>query len=191
MRLMLRVNSEVSLLEVGFTLIELLVVIAVIGVLATVIVVVINPTEQLNRAKDAGRKSDLRQIADAIEKYNVIYGHYPTTGTWCGAPGSAWSCGTSYDPNGYFVPGVVETGEISKLPQDPDVGKSYSPCFNASYVSYLYYSNGTDYKLLAHCGPGSKLAYPTNGVCSSAYPLCDPVRPTWAWQISSPGGINW
>ncbi len=46
----------------GFTLIELLIVIVILGVLAGVVIVVINPTQQQNRGKDAVLKSTLEKI---------------------------------------------------------------------------------------------------------------------------------
>lgn len=56
-------------LRKGFTLIELLVVIAVLGVLAGVILIAINPLEQLARGRDSGRKNALGQLANAIQGY--------------------------------------------------------------------------------------------------------------------------
>lgn len=55
--------------EKGFTLIELLVVIAVLGILSAVVLVAINPSRQLQRARDSGAKSDVGQIATALEAY--------------------------------------------------------------------------------------------------------------------------
>ena len=40
----------------GFTLVELIIVIAVIGVLAVVLMMAINPIEQINKAKDTTKK---------------------------------------------------------------------------------------------------------------------------------------
>lgn len=50
----------------GFTLVELLVVIAIIAVLASVIVLVINPLELLRRSRDSNRLRDLNNLSQAI-----------------------------------------------------------------------------------------------------------------------------
>lgn len=55
----------------GFTLIELLIVIAVLGILAAVILVAINPLEQFNKAKDAGAINRAKQVIGAAERYYV------------------------------------------------------------------------------------------------------------------------
>lgn len=62
----------------GFTLIELLVVIGVIGVLAAVILAVLDPLEQVNRGRDSGRISTVAQIGRAIQSYGTSRGSYPT-----------------------------------------------------------------------------------------------------------------
>jgi prepilin-type N-terminal cleavage/methylation domain-containing protein len=68
----------------GFTLIELLVVIAVLGVLATVLIVAINPFQQLAKGRDSGRLSTVSQLGQATVTYATgNNGTYPTANaTW-------------------------------------------------------------------------------------------------------------
>lgn len=66
-----------KIISKGFTLIELLIVIAVIGVLAAVVLVAIDPVEQLGRGRDAGRKSSVAQLGRALEAYFTVNNVYP------------------------------------------------------------------------------------------------------------------
>jgi len=63
----------------GFTLIELLVVIAVIAILVTIGLTSFSSAQK--KARDARRKSDLRDIKNALEEYYSTCGFvYPTSG---------------------------------------------------------------------------------------------------------------
>ncbi|PIP29608.1 hypothetical protein COX27_00465 [Candidatus Kuenenbacteria bacterium CG23_combo_of_CG06-09_8_20_14_all_36_9] len=62
----------------GFTLIELLVVIAIIGLLSTIAMVAFNNARQ--KARDARRLGDLRQLATAIQLLADDQGDYFSTG---------------------------------------------------------------------------------------------------------------
>lgn len=53
--------------EKGFTLLELLVTITIMAILATMSIVVINPTEIVKKARDAKRISDITQLKQAID----------------------------------------------------------------------------------------------------------------------------
>lgn len=152
----------------GFTLIELLIVIAILGVLAAGVVTAINPLKRMQNARNAQRKMDLGQMANAVEAYAVSHGgQYPATGgNWCGLISPYTACGTDY------IPGLVADGGLKILPKDPQ---------NSGCTGYLYLSNGTDYKLLAHC---------PEGTLSPTDPFYDPVRPSWAYQVSSSPSVR-
>lgn len=73
-----------KILAQGFTLIELLIVIAIIGTLAVVLLVAINPVEQLAKTRDTGRISAVTQLGRAQEAYAVNRGSAYTAqdNTW-------------------------------------------------------------------------------------------------------------
>lgn len=68
---------KVKSLSRGFTLIELLVVIAIIGILASFLLV--NFVGVRERARDAQRKSDIKQVQAALEFYRSDNSEYPDT----------------------------------------------------------------------------------------------------------------
>lgn len=55
----------------GFTLTELLLVIGLLAIIATVIIVGINPTKQLAKERNDQRAVDVKIILDAIHEYSV------------------------------------------------------------------------------------------------------------------------
>jgi general secretion pathway protein G len=77
-------RKSVNPLNHGFTLIEILIVIAIIGILATGLIMIIDPSGQLQRSKDGRRKSDMEQIRSGLELYRADEGGYPTDIPNCG-----------------------------------------------------------------------------------------------------------
>lgn len=95
----------------GFTLIELLIVIAVLGVLAAVVLVAIDPAEQLKRGRDAGRKSSVGQLGRAIQAFYTNAGAYPTASQWTTAPNV-----------------LVTSGDLKTFPSNPAYGTAGLNC---------------------------------------------------------------
>ena len=64
----------------GFTLIELLVVIGIIGILAAIVLVAVNPGRQFALARDQQRRSDLYSITNTIYQFAAEHdGNLPDT----------------------------------------------------------------------------------------------------------------
>ena len=83
----------------GFTLVEMLLALGIIGTLASIIIVAINPTAQLEAAQNAAQKVKAREIQNAIYQY-VIEGFSLTgipTGSWFNAAPICRDDPTSYD----------------------------------------------------------------------------------------------
>lgn len=124
----------------GFTLIELLIVVAIIGILATLLMTNFIGVRQ--RARDAQRKSDLRQIQSSLELYRADNGSYPSTGASYTLPNSVISPGDGTCPDaGTFS--YSNTTYMKKIPCD-SLGITY---YNNG--NYYYTSDGTTYTLAA------------------------------------------
>jgi len=57
----------------GFTLIELLIVIGIIGILAAIILVAVDPAKRLKQSRNARRFAETNAILNAILNYSVDY----------------------------------------------------------------------------------------------------------------------
>jgi prepilin-type N-terminal cleavage/methylation domain-containing protein len=130
----------------GFTLLEVLIVIAIIGIMATVLVVIINPAQQLAKARDSERRTEIYSIVSAIDRYATEHSgtlpdtdgdpetsNFPTTPTCIGTGGGCFDLG-----------GAGETGEtivpeyMYEVPTDPKTG-------DQSNTGYMIYVDSNDY----------------------------------------------
>jgi prepilin-type N-terminal cleavage/methylation domain-containing protein len=136
----------------AFTLIELLVVVAIIGLLATVSVIVFSDVRK--SARDSKRISDIHAIQRALDNYIQEYGAppYPAgSGYGRGAvsPGfwdNMWDISTN-PANGGFMSFLVGRG-LGKVPVDPlntpagYNGQPTDPSLNAYVYFIAHASNG-------------------------------------------------
>lgn len=162
----------------GFTLIELLVVVSIISLLSSIVLTGLG--ESRAKARDAFRKSQLRQVQNALEVYKTGNGQYPQTPggggyVYWGISASGGSHGTT-GSNGY-IPNLAPE-YIEELPVDPSGSTS-------GWDGFQYKSDGDHYKLLIVNTPES---WP-----ESADPFYDPRRPasspTSAWMVCSGGDV--
>lgn len=110
--------------NLGFTLIELLVVISIIGILATLLTANLNSAR--SRARDAQRKSDIRNIATSLRLYFNDWNMYPPN---CSSTGICGCTSASGPPITLCTWGTQwKAGTViymSKIPSDPLSAQSY------------------------------------------------------------------
>jgi len=147
----------------GFTLIELLIVIAIIGILAAVLIAVINPVAQMNKARDAGLSAAVSKAGLAISAYKSAYNTYP--------------------PNEQFVgTGLEIIGTVSVAPVVANTWVMWSmpgintPSTCASYATgYGYHGAGTT---------SCVFIYRDNTGCVSVKSFGDNTK-YWKWTPNS------
>ncbi|MSR86752.1 type II secretion system protein [Candidatus Peribacteria bacterium] len=118
-----------SHLRSGFTLIELLLVIGIIAILASIVIVAINPTTQLADARNTQRRSDVNTILNAVYQYAIdnsgnLPGNIPVS---TAKP----VCQASLDPTTCIAAGyegvnlrMLTGAYLVSIPKDPRVSAS-------------------------------------------------------------------
>jgi type IV pilus assembly protein PilA len=110
----------------GFTLIELLVVIGIIGILAAVVLVAVNPGRQFASARDTQRRADLYGLTNAVYQFATENnGNIPTAIT--ATPTNVGTSGGLVDLSTVLVPTY-----IAAIPKDPSTGTDA----DSQYVIY-------------------------------------------------------
>jgi prepilin-type N-terminal cleavage/methylation domain-containing protein len=175
----------------AFTLVELLVVIAIIGLLSSIAVVSMGGSR--TKARDLKRKTDLKQLATAVELYFAKNDSYPSTSNawWSTCNGWVGLKGVS-GANGW-IPNLAPEF-MGQLPLDPVRGTNIgimtgpSGAADVAQYCYIYRSNGTDYKIASHCAAES-------GPAGSSDPF---YKGSSAWScgdhhfaVYSPGAYGW
>ena len=119
----------------GFTLVELMVVLFILGLLTTIVIINVLPSQDKAMVEKA--RADIAILGQALELYRLDNFSYPDSGDGLKAlvtAPSSLASGTQYRSGGY----------IKKLPEDP-WGRSYryeSPVQRGS--GYELYSLGAD-----------------------------------------------
>lgn len=142
-------------LRKAFTLLELLIVMGVIATLATVLMVILNPSESTRRTNDARRFSDLQMIKTAIDLTASDGKTIPDTGGGYIVLDGSTSV-SDIDPSGTNVFDVSKY--LSYMPEDPayktsgttkglvmSSGNCVMGDINSTEMQYLLWGNGTQY----------------------------------------------
>jgi type IV pilus assembly protein PilA len=120
----------------GFTLIELLVVIGIIGILAAIVLVAVNPGRQFAQARDAQRRADLLGITNSVYQFAAEHnGNLPDTNTDANVnsfPSSPTHIGSGAGNYNLGAAGEIEAAVgsqelvvptyIAAIPKDPSTG---------------------------------------------------------------------
>ena len=130
-------------LQKGFTLIELLVVIGIIGILAAVVLVAVNPGRQFASARDTQRRADLYGLTNAIYQYATEHnGNIPTNIT-----ATPSNVGTgAIDLSTVIVPTY-----IAAMPKDPSNGTDA----NTQYIIFINGSGRVVASASSELNPGT------------------------------------
>lgn len=159
-------------LNKGFTLIELLVVIAILGILATLVVLAINPAEAQRKGRDASRLSDLATVRKAIDL--AIAEGMTLSGT-VATPYSGTSAGSRDASSALNYLGMDVSKYLSVLPIDPRQTATGVTLLSdgttqiaAGAMIYSFVSNGKTYELNAYIESTDNTAIPANDGGTSA-----------------------
>jgi len=140
----------------GFTLVELLVVVSLVGILAGVMISIINPVKQRKIAEDGVKMANLQKYALGIEAYGNANGAYPAT--------------ISLDSNNVPTSPADLVNFVSRVPNGEPAGATYSYFYTASTGNFsvvVYKSENTAHCFKYRSAWGKIKACPVSTSCGS------------------------
>ena len=127
----------------GFTLIEILVVIGIIALLATVVLIAINPARQFAQARNSQRTSNVEAILNAVGQRLIDYkGEFDTSD--CGGATLPATADNISKADVDLRPCLVNR-YMPELPHDPTSSVGSNTCVDT--VAYPANCNSGDYDL--------------------------------------------
>jgi prepilin-type N-terminal cleavage/methylation domain-containing protein len=128
----------------GFTLIEILIVMAIIAMLASIVIIAINPARQFATARNTQRWVAINSILNATNQ-NIIDNQGTFDFSGCDATSMPASATVIKKTNGVDLCGCLVATYLAALPYDPSTG-SYTDCTTYD-TGYTIYQDGTTGRL--------------------------------------------
>ena len=157
----------------GFTLVELLVVISIIGLLASLVIAQLGTSQA--KSRNAGRKSDLITIDNALQRYinEPNSGElYPASGPLDGNIGEVWLQSSVISAsNQAGMAALMASGHLPSVPKPRRVNEKY-----------LYHVNWIGWSIVNACPYviSAGKAYRSEYILSARLEApTDPTRPWW------------
>lgn len=117
----------------AFTLIELLVVIGIISILATIVLVAVNPLESIAKARDSQRKTTIATLITILRSYSTSSGDYP-------------------EANQTWMNPLLQTQDLASIPPEVEAVLIGSVSCNFNSVNGYCYHRDNDGKIVLYTG---------------------------------------
>jgi len=141
----------------GFTLIEILIVIGMLAILATVVLVAVNPLRQFAQARNSQRQANVSAILNALSnRIADNQGLFETASTNCSTPIPTTSTVMGNGTSEYNIRPCLVPQYLSELPFDPMGGANTctdTNCTGKSYITEYTIVQETTSNRITVCAP--------------------------------------
>lgn len=138
----------------GFTLIEILIGIGLIAILATVVLVALNPARQFAQGRNSQRISNVNAILNAIGQRTADNKGIFETG--CAAGIIPTAAAKMQKSGGYDIRPCIAPTYLAEIPFDPSIGNNTcnSDCSTGSYSTEYTVARDSTAGRITVCAPG-------------------------------------